>query len=455
MSTLRQQSGRARLGLLVAGLLACSWFVRGWFAVVAPSGPVVDPPDARPAATPLAEHTATAPADAASRQAVAEAGVLPAAASAPLADRDWWESVRDVPAGELQVLVLREAVGEAGARLTVWPAVDGAIEAATGDGALAVARGATDGDGRACFGLPAGDYVLQAEADCGCVLGGGTVTAAGFGRTVVLLLGSSRIHGRVCDVAGAPCIGQRVRVVGIGPLPARTSVAATDGEGRYEVAGLAHGRYHVQVDDPTVGDLLARERMVTVAAGASARMDFGRTGPRQWLSGQCIDGFGDAVPGVRLLALRERDHGDERRVRCDADGAFAVELPVGTWQVFQADEASGTPACLAEIAAVPVSIAVPLPGIRVVVQIDPQFAAAVAGGGLRLRDAAGFVAPDLVFDALQVTYAQWLGRPPGPATLVVDGDLRLGGPDPLRWDLRLAAERLVEHVRLPLVWRSR
>ncbi|MBL8753419.1 MAG: carboxypeptidase regulatory-like domain-containing protein [Planctomycetes bacterium] len=410
--------GLLALAVLVAGLW---WWWRPGTEELqpVPSAPTVPRPESTPDVV-AGPDLRTAPATRSP-----EALVEPTPAIPPIAGDTWYQLQRELDPGQLEVLVLRAGERVVGASVQVWPpGTNWVCEPAFGSDPP-LRRGSTGADGRVRFeGLPNGDYAVRAVVDedfAAAPAKVGAGEAGGRARTVVLMLGKASVAGTVLTGDGAPRSGEAVYVTGLGPLPPRDFLARTDAAGRYRIGGLAAGRYNVQIQPP--GPWSAdNERMLSVAAGERARIDFGPVAPLHELRGRIVEGAGGPVYGRRELRFVHAEHNDERRAWTATDGTFAIQIPAGQWSILSPDAAERL-----QVATVPATgvVDVPWPGPCVVVwlHVPPDIDAASLRGGIFLDDKA----PDAVIDRNGEVVLQWLGVTPGRRRLQAQNGFALVG----------------------------
>lgn len=251
---------------------------------------------------------------------------------APVVAPDWSSLQRWVPAGRLQVRVLRGRLPVPGSEVRLYP--QAAWQSCGLDPILpAQAEQRTDGEGLATFGAVApGEWVVRADDGSQYVLSHPVhVDAAQASRTVLLVFGDGAIDGRACDQHGTPLVGAVVCISGIGPEPVRCVFAATAADGRFAAEGLCEGRYHVQLRNDSRD--VANDHMVGLPRGGRATVYFGAAAPMAHWQGSLLDADGAVVPGLRALILRDRERLDEAALQVGADGGFEVRVPAGSYQV--------------------------------------------------------------------------------------------------------------------------
>lgn len=196
----------------------------------------------------------------------------------------------------------------------------------------------TMSDGSFAFeGFPAGRYRLQIEW-------GESKKEVPFemkegigSKRVVCVFGSGTINGRVLNARGEPLIGALVSASELGPWiggEGRIAQARTGGDGRYVLDGLIAGRYWLTARHAELsGGILDDHPQVRLNAGAHFELDLGNAFSGVW-KGAVQDERGEPVEGPRLILLREKRSGLERRFLTDAGGTFREPLSPGTYDVF-------------------------------------------------------------------------------------------------------------------------
>jgi hypothetical protein len=378
----------------------------------------------------------------------------PAAAALDEPTREQWEVMqRTLGVGEIEVLVLRGKEPQRGARVRVWEG-DFWLASATGRGP-ALRECHTGADGRAVLrDLAGGGVSVRADLGGSWLKALAIVAAPGashVGRTIVLRFGDATIAGTVRDEAGAPHAGVPVHVVGMGATHA--VIAVTDESGGYEVGGLCGGRYHVQLaqqSDPARWSA-ANERMLTLRAGARARMDFGGPVPAGSVRGRIVDAEGAALLGERVVRLRHVVHNDERRARVEATGEFLVPLPPGRWEVLIGDWFADEVLATVDVESTETRATIRWPGVRVVaiVHAPDDVNVAALRGCLGLLGASGYVEPEGAFAVDGELLAQWTRVPEGRYELWVGNGLFFtDAPNGVRVNVPSAGvQRLHVHVR--------
>lgn len=318
------------LGLAAVALV--SWLALPQDAATPPA-----PSPARPQPQPAApDRQAAAPV----REPVAAAAPAVAVdAYGELTESAWTVLPREVPAGALEVMVLRGDRPVGNARIRLWP--QAAAGRMPGDATVPASYEArSDAEGRATVrGLEPGDWVARADVGGDHVLLAHLpVDAQHASRTVLLLLGTAVIRGRACDAHGMALVDVPVWISGIGPQPHRGAVVATAADGRFEVGGLIAGRYNVQLQMPEWH--AEQERLLTLSSGEQAEVLFGRALPLLPWHGRLRDASGELLPGRRGLYLRHLQRNDERRLFTAETGSIEAQLPEGHWQVWLASGAS-------------------------------------------------------------------------------------------------------------------
>lgn len=166
-----------------------------------------------------------------------------------------------------------------------------------------------------------------------------SVTAAGHGTTeraiaipargddglredFTLVSEDARLRGQVLDADGGPPGVVRVRVV---DGPTHSGQAVTDAAGRFEIRGVAAGRYVVELqadDHPTTRLALVADRFADIRLARSGRV---RCAVRDARSGT-------ALPGIRIEA--SGPDGRTASAVTDAQGVAELRaLVVGAWTV--------------------------------------------------------------------------------------------------------------------------
>ncbi len=159
-------------------------------------------------------------------------------------------------------------------------------------------------------------------------------TPTGARRRVILVVGRSIIEGRVFDRDGRAVVGAAVRVMWRGPrLSASYAdnivVATTDADGRYRADHLLPGRYELHT---LIGKSDPRQRLVEVVGITPAPCDLGSPTPEPVLSG-VVRRIGGTVPGPGYLMFSSTDAKSMESTSYDAEGAYSVRLPAGTYLV--------------------------------------------------------------------------------------------------------------------------
>ncbi len=195
-------------------------------------------------------------------------------------------------------------------------------------------------DGRFEFELPMGSFYTVAIDDGTGVVRQHVFNALLGGRdnaTVVILLGSANIEGRVFDEHGAPCVGARVVVDQSVSRNTKgrdfTTIATTDEHGAYVVRHLPAGNFKVGVvREPDPRSVLVDDEVeLGLKVGEQAKLDFGRSTPLPVWRGSLLSRSGEPASGV-IVELCETARGWRRTVAI-VDGRFEFALAPGTYRV--------------------------------------------------------------------------------------------------------------------------
>lgn len=155
--------------------------------------------------------------------------------------------------------------------------------------------------------------------------------------TVVIVLGSASIAGRVFDEHGAPCVGARVVV---DQSLSRNTMgrwfsahATTDEHGAYVVRHLPAGKFKVGVArEPDPRSVLVDDAVdVELEVSEQAKLDFGRSTPLPVWRGSLLSHSGEPVSGV-IVDLTNTKSGWRRTVAI-VGGRFEFALAPGTYRV--------------------------------------------------------------------------------------------------------------------------
>lgn len=157
-----------------------------------------------------------------------------------------------------------------------------------------------------------------------------------YSGTVVIVLGSASIAGRVFDERGAPCVGARVVVSQ--HLSRNTldrsfeTIATTDEHGAYAVRHLPAGKFKVGVvREPDPRSVLVDDEVeLELEVGDQAKLDFGRSTPLPVWRGSLLSRSGEPVSGV-IIDLTETSSGWRRSVAV-VGGRFEFALAPGTYR---------------------------------------------------------------------------------------------------------------------------
>ncbi|MEE2940488.1 MAG: carboxypeptidase regulatory-like domain-containing protein [Planctomycetota bacterium] len=262
-----------------------------------------------------------------------------------------------------------------------------------------VRTGETDTEGRFMLaGLPEGPVIVRAGARGGRERGRSTEVqlAAGEEHTglVIQLTRGASVAGRVLGPDGAPAAGVEVEALfdvahmfGPSSLNATRGIhgtATTSEDGAFTVSGLGRGPFSIRAQrgSSEEGRPAETARLDSIQPGAEG-LTLSLASPLE-VRGVLRDDLGEAAPGleVRCSRLASGTMGDlrlsERRARSAEDGAFAFDLPAGTWELSVIEETHITTA--------PVVLTVP--GANEVLELVCMRAATVRGRVLDPQGAA-------------------------------------------------------------------
>lgn len=144
------------------------------------------------------------------------------------------------------------------------------------------------------------------------------VTALAVAATLVALLPaaaqrSGRLEGEIIDsVHSRPLVGAMVMITRLAPLPSTLVSAVTDDHGRYRVDSLSPGRYSVLFAHPWLDSLALTlpARIVTIAAGESARADFSVPSATSIVAAACVGLHSPAGTGALVGEVTDADAND-------------------------------------------------------------------------------------------------------------------------------------------------
>ncbi|WP_189224960.1 RICIN domain-containing protein [Saccharothrix coeruleofusca] len=170
------------------------------------------------------------------------------------------------------------------------------------------------------------------------VAGAGPAGAADEGRVVGWVF-FDRDGDRGRDADEPPRVGASVTVRGVGSGVERTGV--TDGEGRFEVAGLPLGAYDVTASAAGYRSLDASSRRVELADATPVNAWFpqqgGEISGRAWLDadGDGVREGGESAVDTTFTLIGHSDHeGTVLRALPSGGGQYAFhDLPAGTYRV--------------------------------------------------------------------------------------------------------------------------
>jgi RNA polymerase sigma-70 factor (ECF subfamily) len=194
-------------------------------------------------------------------------------------------------------------------------------------------------DGRFEFELPNSTYYTLAIDDGSGIVRQHVFNALLRGRehaTVVIVLGSATIAGRVFDERGVPCSGALVVVDQSLSRNAMdrhfAALATTDEHGAYVVRHLPAGKFEVGVvREPDPRSVLVDDEVeLKLEVGEQAKLDFGRSTPLPVWRGSLLSRSGEPVSGV-IVDLTEAASGWQRRVAV-VGGRFEFALAPGTYR---------------------------------------------------------------------------------------------------------------------------
>jgi carboxypeptidase family protein/TonB-dependent receptor-like protein len=147
---------------------------------------------------------------------------------------------------------------------------------------------------------------------------------------------TGRLEGTITDsVHARPLVGASVLAVRVDPQPSVSAGATTDARGRFRLDTLPAGKYLVEFASPFLDSLeiTLPPREVTIAAGGSARVDFGLPSGRTLRAAAC--------PGVELP--RETGAIVGRVLDADTDRPLAGANVVTSWSELAIDRATMRP----------------------------------------------------------------------------------------------------------------
>ncbi|MCK6448565.1 MAG: carboxypeptidase-like regulatory domain-containing protein [Planctomycetes bacterium] len=142
----------------------------------------------------------------------------------------------------------------------------------------------------------------------------------------VTKLRGARLFGRVLDPEGRPVPHRTLTLVPAGSAvedPTRWRVTNVDGEGRYDVGGLAAGEYEFYVSAREPMEVLFQSK-VTIARDAELEHDVNLGGGRIVGSGRSAEG--GVLESVIWILMRRTETGEDFSVRIlgNRDGSFEV-----------------------------------------------------------------------------------------------------------------------------------
>lgn len=227
----------------------------------------------------------------------------------------------------------------------------------------------------------------------------------------------AEVEGRVL-AAGQPLAGVFVSAYPTSSAgPQSRALAATDGDGRYRLAGLAAGRHRIELVD-TEGRQAAEELEVR-----PGRQELDLHLPGGGLAGRVVDAAGAPVAGADLWANGPQN----RHARSAPDGAFAFpSLPPGPYRLAARHPEAGR-AKIPEVQVADRTVALPD------LALEPGAVAGVAGRLLGLDD-RDLARAWVMAEPLQEGRGGVVQGRVGP-----EGAYRIAGLLPGRWRIRAGA----------------
>ncbi|MGE3171298.1 MAG: carboxypeptidase-like regulatory domain-containing protein [Planctomycetota bacterium] len=370
-------------------------------------------------------------------------------------DMDWLQvATPPVTDGALHVVVTRGRAPVAGALVRVWAEAAGGADAACAGAGVPWGQAWTDAAGRARFAAPPSEALaVRADCDGDHLVRLHVAPERDLHRAILLPFGRSAIEGVVRDDGGAPLPAFRVAIAGLGPLP-RAADSLTDREGRFRIAGLCAGRYHVMADGRTAAFVPDDQRQVTLGIESTVFVAFGTAADAVRWRGALVDAEGDVVPGRRQLAIVDPETGDERHLVVGVDGRFAVRVSPGRF-VVRDDGGLFQGADLATVDVPPGGLDrdLPTPARRVVLDVVVEAGSALDLPGLAQQlwlDGPGThrQRPEGPFPGPRGPFVQWLVQHAGAFEVASYGSARFVGPDPERFRFVVEPEQRVHRGAL-------
>jgi hypothetical protein len=193
----------------------------------------------------------------------------------------------------------------------------------------------TDADGTFTLpGLPCDALELVAEKDR---LGRATARVHGESGASVHcdfeLSNGLVLNGRVFDAAGAPVKSLDLRCRAEGAGERWSSYARSDENGRFVVAQCPLGR--TLSIEATLRDHLPWQRGGIDPHAGELEIRFMKDeAPRARITGRLLRPDGSGATGVTIRGWRQNPYAEVEVVVEKSDGAFALDVPAGTWSVY-------------------------------------------------------------------------------------------------------------------------
>jgi len=154
---------------------------------------------------------------------------------------------------------------------------------------------------------------------------------------LVFHLGDTAVEGHVYDDSGEPVPGALVALSGVdGGVPGARfeRFARTDADGAYRIDGAAAGLHWLSAYREGTAWGAFESRKCTVPEEGVAREDFGAPASETVLwTGSVRNRAGETLPGPGDILIEEAGRIEYRVLPYDVDGAFALRLRPGTYQL--------------------------------------------------------------------------------------------------------------------------